>query len=97
MPTAPTVFSITFDQSSYTPGSLITATVTYTKGMSDMVNTLTGTATDPVTGLQGHLDQTFTVANQITDTTTPSVSDLPGRTWTKQSDTGAVAVFTATA
>lgn len=97
MPQAPTVTSVTFDQPSYQPGQLITATMTYTKGKSDLVNTLTGTATDPVTGLSGHLDQTFTIANQITDTTTPSVSDPPARTWTKVSDTGLVAIFTATA
>lgn len=95
MSTAPTVTSITFDQSSYNPGQTMTATVTYTAGISDNVQSFTGTATDSVTGLAGSLVVNFTT--EVTDVTAVTVSDTGNRTWTKISDTGSVAKFTATA
>lgn len=92
---APSITSITFDKASYLPGNVITATVNYTVGTSDATQTLTGTATDSTTGKTGSLQVNFTV--QKNDTTTISVSDSGNRTWTKVSDNGSVAQFTATA
>lgn len=97
MPTAPVVSSITFDKTSYVKGTLITATVTYAHGDSDTSQAFTGTATDSVTGLSGQLTVNFTVASGTSDATTVTASDAGARTWTKVSDTGTVAVFTATA
>lgn len=96
MSAAPSVTSITFDQTSYNPGQTITATVTYVDGTSDNVQSFTGVAVDSVTHLSGSLVVSFTT--ELTDTgTTVAVSDTGNRTWTKVSDTGSVAKFTATA
>jgi hypothetical protein len=107
MPTlvaAPSVTSISFNQTSYTPGQTITATVTYVKGTSQTpttaTQTLTGTVTDSVTGQTGTLNQTFTVAvagPTVSDATAPTVTDTGNHTWVKTSDSGTVAVFTTTA
>lgn len=93
--TAPTISSITFDKSSYSPGSVITATVSYSAGTSDVPQTFTGVATDSATGETGTLQVTFVVTEN--DTTSVTVSDSGSRNWTKISDNGAVAQFTATA
>ena len=92
---APSIGSITFDKSSYNPGDTITATIDYTPGTTAKTQTLTGTAIDSVSGLTGTLTQTFTI-NQP-DATSLTVTDSGARTWTKQSDTGTVAKFTAAA
>lgn len=91
----PAITSIGFDQNVYTPGQLITVTVTYTAGVSPSTQTLSGTATDSVTGQVGQLSVTFTVMTG--NTTTVAVADSGGRTWAKQSDNGSVAVFTSVA
>lgn len=95
MAAAPTITSITFDKASYNPGDTITATVDYTVGTSAVTQTLTGTATDSTTNETGTLQVTFVVTEP--DATTISVSDSGTRTWTKISDVGGVAKFTATA
>lgn len=99
--TPPSITSVAFDKpSGYSPGDLITATVTYTAGSSQtpVTQTLTGTATDSVTGQSGQLTQTFTVAGApVSDDTSVEVSDTGSRTWTLVADTGTVATFTATA
>ena len=94
-PSAPSITSIVFDQTGYNLGQLITVTVTYVPGTSNSVQTFTGTAKDSTTGKTGTLSVNFTVI--INDSTIVSVSDSGNRTWTKVSDTGTVAIFTATA
>lgn len=92
---APTITSITFDKDSYAPGEDIQATVHYTAGASDAVLTFTGTATNQQTGETGQMQGTFSVQNA--DPTVIAVNDTGSREWTKVSDDGAVAVFTAKA
>ncbi len=92
---APVITSIVFDKPGYTPGQIITATVNYAPGVSSQAQTFSGTATDAVTGQQGTLSVSFTV--NTNDTTNLTVSDSGNRAWTKVSDSGIVAVFTATA
>jgi hypothetical protein len=94
---APVVSSITFDKTSYNPGDQITATVTYVAGKSDQVDSVSGQVTDPVTGLVGTLSGTITFASAIADSSVVSISDTASLAWTKKSDTGSVAVFTAIA
>jgi hypothetical protein len=92
---APSISSITFDKATYSPGDTITATVDYTAGTSNVTQTFTGTATDSTTGQTGNLTVDFVVTEN--DATTVTVSDSGTRTWTKISDTGSIAKFTATA
>jgi hypothetical protein len=89
--TAPIVSAISFDKTSYSAGNVITATVNYKPGYSS--HNYHGTGTDTTTGAVGSLDFEFTVA----DSTVLTVADQRSRAWTKVSDTGTVAVFTATA
>ena len=91
MQIAPVVTSVTFDQPSYPPGALVTATVKYTPGMSG--HNFTGVATDDVTNLTGSMTVQFGVPNP----TAASASDDGNHAWVKVSDAGGVAVFTATA
>jgi hypothetical protein len=92
---APVITSITFDKASYVSGTTITATVVYAPGMSASTETFTGTATDSTTGSSGNMTGSFTV--ETADATTVTGADSGNRTWTKTSDSGTVAVFTATA
>jgi hypothetical protein len=98
---APSITSITFDKTAYNSGDLIQATVAYVAGTSGgqpSTQTLTGTATDSVTGQSGALTVTFTVSGQtVKDPTAVTVSDSGNRSWAKVSDNGSVAVFTAAA
>lgn len=94
VPAAPVVNSVTFDQTAYSPGETITATVAYSPGTQDSTQTFTGVATDSG-GLTGQLVVNFVTV--IASATTASASDSGGRTWTKVSDSTGVAVFTATA
>lgn len=95
MASAPTISSITFDKATYNPGDTITATVNYAPGTSDVTQSFTGTATDSTTGQTGKLSVNFVTTKS--DTTSVTVSDSGSRTWTKISDTGSIAKFTATA
>ncbi len=96
---APVISSITFDQASYNTGATMTATVDYTAGVSSSpsVETFTGTATDSVTSQVGTLAVTFTVVTDSNDPTAVTGADTGAHVWTKASDTGSVAVFTAVA
>lgn len=99
--TPPSITSIAITPGgSITPGTIITATVTYVQGTSQApaTQTLTGIVTDSVTGQTGQLTQTFTVSSStISDPTTVLVADTGNHTWTKISDSGTIAIFTATA
>ena len=98
---APVITSLVTDKPSYNTGDLITATVGYTPGTSPAnatTTTLAGTATDQATGQTGQLEVTFTVGGgERDDLTTLTLADTGGRAWTPVSDSGTVAVFTATA
>jgi hypothetical protein len=85
------VAAISTDKQTYAVGETITATMTYSDPDARAV-TITGTATDA----EGHATQATVVIN-ISDPVTPAVSDSASHTYTKVSDTGSVAVFTATA
>jgi len=96
----PSITSITFDKpNGYNTGDTITATINYVAGVSSSTSTqtFTGTATDSVSGQSGQIQFTFTTANNATDSESMAVSDTGNRAWTKVSDNGSVAVFTATA
>jgi hypothetical protein len=85
----PTV-SASLDKTTYAPGERMTLTVSY--GDPD---TKTVAVTVQVTDAAGNKSGPVTV-NAVIDPLTLVVSDS-ARSWTKVSDTGAVAVFTATA
>jgi len=79
----PSITSVTFDRTSYTPGQLITATVT---GVFSATLTLTATLGGDGTG-----SGSFAINYPL------SVSDTGNRVWTPVSNNGTTAVFTATA
>jgi hypothetical protein len=93
---APVISSVTFDKASYSPGDLITATISYTPGSSGSTQAFDVQATDRTTGQAATLTVSFTVTGAA-DPTTFTVSDIGNRTWTLKSDTGTVATYTATA
>ena len=85
----PTI-SVSLNKAAYVPGETMTATVTY--GDPDTQrNTLTFTGTDS----DGQTAQGM--VSYVIDPTVLSYVDSSGKTWTKVSDSGSVAVFTATA
>ena len=94
-PTGPVINSVTFDQPGYITGATVTATVNYTPGTSDNGQPVTFTELDTKTGLSGTFDAILNVLEP--DQMQSSVSDPTGRKWTLKSDTGSVAVLTATA
>ncbi len=88
---APTITAASLDKASYAPNETMTLTVTY--GDPD---TKRQTVTIVVTDQGGNASAPVTVPVVI-DPLTVSVTDDGSRTWTKVSDTGVVAVFTAKA
>lgn len=87
--TAPTV-AAALDKAAYRPGDVMTLTVTY--GDPDR-QTLTITVV--VTDTTGATGQATTQA--VIDQGTVTVTSTPPRAWTKVSDNGTIAVFTAPA
>ncbi len=87
---APTV-TASLNASTYSPGDPMTLTVTY--GDPD---TKAVTVTVVVTDAQGNSSAPATVTAVI-DPLTLTVGDDSGRTWTRISDTGTVAVYRAVA
>lgn len=88
---APTV-TASLNKTAYAPGELMTLTVTYADADR---KTLTVTVT--VEDTQAGTAPATAKATAVIDPLTVTVEDDGGRTWTKQSDSGLVAVFTATA
>jgi hypothetical protein len=86
---APTV-TASLDKSGYAPGERMTLTVTYADADTATI-TVSVTATDSA----GNTGAATAVA--VIDQGTVSVTSSPARPWTKVSDNGTVAVFTATA
>jgi hypothetical protein len=92
--------SITFDQASYAPGDTITLTADYTPdqpGSAPTTFSATVTITDASGTAVANASAPFTVAEPVAGGDVVSVSDDGGRAWAQQSDSGSVAVFTATA
>lgn len=92
--------SMTFDQPSYTPGQMITLTVDYTADTAG-VNPVTNTATTVITDSAGAQTATgsadFIVNEPVAGGDTLATTDTGSRAWAEASDTGSVAVFSATA
>lgn len=86
---APTV-TASLNKATYAPGEVMTLTVTY--GDPDrQALTITITVTDSTSA-------TGTATTQaVIDPGTVTVTSSPAKTWTKLSDSGSVAVFSATA
>jgi hypothetical protein len=79
------------NKATYAIGETMTLTVNY----SD-VDRQNGTVTLTITDAEGNVSAPITVPFVI-DPLTVTVTSTPVRTWTKVSDTGSVAVFTAAA
>lgn len=88
---APTV-QASLNKPSFTPGETMTLTVTYADPDSTG-----GTVTVVVTDLEGNASAPATVPYSIADTVTVEVADSGSHTFTKVSDNGRVAVYTAKA
>lgn len=86
---APTV-TASLNKSAYAIGETMTLTVTYADA-----DQKAGTLTIKVTDAEGNASSPVVVP-YLVDPLTIAVTDA-GKTWTKVSDTGSVAVFTATA
>lgn len=92
--------SMTFDQAAYNPGDLISLTIDYTPDTPSVVPT-TFNATASITDSGGNVVASsvapfvINVAQASGDQV--SVTDDDNHVWAEASDTGAVAVFTATA
>lgn len=87
---APTV-SASLDKTTYQPDETMTLTVTYADPDTEAV-----TVTIVVTDSQGNTSNPA-VVTAVVDPSVLTVTDSSGRVWTKASDNGSVAVYTATA
>lgn len=79
------------NNTSYAVGATMTATITY--GDTDQKS---GTVTFKITDAEGNVSANL-VLPYLIDPLTVSYVDSLGKVWTKISDSGSVAVFTATA
>jgi hypothetical protein len=92
--------SVTFDQESYNPGDVITITVAYTPdtpGVNPVVFTATANVSDSSGVEVATSSAQFVVNEAVLAGDTVSVTDTGNRAWTQSSDSGSVAVFTASA
>jgi hypothetical protein len=87
----PTV-SASLNKPSYAPGETMILSIIY----GDIDNQQLK-VTIMVEDSQGNKSAPVTIAANIVDPLTISVSDVDGRVWTKQSDSGTVAVYRAVA
>lgn len=91
--------TMTFDQPAYAPGDTITLTIGYTPdtpSVTPVTQTATVSLNDP-SGTMLSADTADFVVNQLAPGDTLAVTDTGSRQWTQVSDSGTVAVFTATA
>lgn len=86
----PVVTSVQYDKATYAVGETMTATMTYSDADTRVI-TGTGKVVD-ASGNQGTMSTTV-----LLDPSTTSFTDNEGRVYTKQTDNGSIAVFTATA
>ena len=92
--------TMTFDQPAYATGDVISLTVAYTPDSPSVVPqvfTATTAISDSAGNPLGSNSADFTVNQSQPAGDTLATSDSGGRTWAQASDTGSVAVFTATA
>ena len=89
-----------FDQPAYNPGDLINLTIDYTPDTPSVVPT-TFSATASITDASGNVVATSSAPFVINEAQATGdqvgVTDDDNHTWAKSSDTGTVAVFSATA
>ena len=92
--------SMTFDAAAYNPGDLITLTVDYTPDTPSVVPTTfnaTATITDSTGTVQASSSAPFVINVAQPAGDQVSVTDDDNHAWAETSDSGSVAVFTATA
>lgn len=87
----PTV-SASLNKTSFAPGEQMILTVSYADADNDSLQ-----VTIVVTDASGNASEPVVVTANIADPVTLEVTDDSNRTWTKQSDNGAVAVYRAVA
>ena len=94
------ITSMSFDQPAYSPGDTMTLTVDYVAD-TPSVNPVTGNALASITDAGGTITASdsapFVVNEPVAAGDVVSVTDDGGRAWTEVSDSGSVAVFSATA
>ncbi len=94
------ITSVTFDKAAYDQGDTVTCTVEYSPDVPSVAVSAQDATADLVNAggtVTASLGAGFTVAVPQEGADKVRVSDVTGRQWTEVSDTGAVAVFTATA
>ena len=93
----PVISSATFDATSYATGAVATLTVVRNDTTaSSVVDAVSVTVTDGVTGEVATTSATLTINDTVTNPTGVAVSSAAGRVFTQVSDDGTTAVFTAT-
>jgi hypothetical protein len=95
-----TINSLTFDEAAYNPGDLVSLTVDYTPDTPSVVPqtfTATATITNAAGTVVANSAAPFVVNEAQAAGDQVGATDDGNRTWTRASDTGSVAVLTATA